>query len=268
MRSTLRIAAMHIACILLVSSADTALAQTYPRKPIRIVTTPAGGANDFLVRMLAPGLTAKLGQQIIVDNRPAGVIPGQIVAGSSPDGYTLLCTTGLLWLLPFMQKVPYDAVKDFYPITLAMSFPNLLVVHPSLAMTSARDVIAFAKAKPGELNFATGASGSNSHISMELFRSMAGINIQRIPFKGEGPATIGLLGGEVQLMFASASAVSAHTKSGKLRVLGVSSAQPSAVAPGVPTIAASGLPGFESVTVVCIHAPAKTPVVIVERLNR
>jgi tripartite-type tricarboxylate transporter receptor subunit TctC len=167
-----------------------------------------------------------------------------------------------------MQKVPYDPVKDFYPITLAMSFPNLLVVHPSLAMSSARDVIAFAKAKPGELNFATGASGSNSHISMELFRSMAGVNIQRIPFKGEGPATIGLLGGEVQLMFASASAVSAHTKSGKLRVLGVSSAQPSAVAPGVPTISASGLPGFESVTVVGIHAPAKTPAVIVERLNR
>ncbi len=256
------------ATLMFVAGADVARGETYPARPIRIVTAPAGGANDFLARMLAPGLTAGMGQQIVVDNRPAGVIPGQIVSSASPDGYTLLCTTGLLWLLPFMQTVPFDPLKDFLPVTLAMSFPNLLVVHPTVAANSVKELIALARAKPGELNFSSGAGGSNSHLTMELFKSLADINIQRIPYKGEGPAVIGLLGGQVQMMFASASAVAAHAKSGKLRILGISSAQPSTVVPGVPTVAASGLPGFESVTVIGIFAPAKTPAAIVQRLNQ
>jgi len=261
-------AGMMAATLLFAAGAGIARGETYPARPIRIVTAPAGGANDFLARMLAPGLTAGMGQQVVVDNRPAGVIPGQIVSTASPDGYTLLCTTGILWLLPFMQSVPFDPLKDFLPVTLAMSFPNLLVVHPTVAASSVRELLALARAKPGELNFGSGAGGSNSHLTMELFKSMAEINIQRIPYKGEGPAVIGLLGGQVHMMFASASAVAAHAKAGKVRILGVSSAQPSIVVPGVPTVASSGVPGFESVTVIGIFAPAKTPAAIIKRLNQ
>jgi tripartite-type tricarboxylate transporter receptor subunit TctC len=149
-----------------------------------------------------------------------------------------------------------------------MTFPSLLMVHPSVPAHSVKELIALAKAKPGELNFSTGAGGSNSHMSMELFRMMADIKLQRVPYKGEGPAVIGVLGGQVQMMFASASAAGAHAKAGRLRALAISTAQPSPVMPGLPTVAASGLPGYESVTMVGIHAPAKTPAAIVSRLSR
>ena len=261
-------AASMAAALMCLSLNGVSNAQSYPAKPIRIVTAPAGGANDFVARMLGPGMTESLGQQVIVDNRPAGVIPGQIVSEALPDGYTLLATTGILWILPFMQKTPFDPVRDFSPVTQAVSYPNILVVPSTSTISSVKELIALAKAKPGELNYGSGAAGSNTHLTAELFKAMASVSLVRIPYKGEGPAVIGLLSGQVQVVFASGGALLAHIKSGRLKVLAVCSAQPSALVPGVPTVAASGVPGFESVTVIGFLAPAKTPAAIMGRLNK
>ncbi len=242
-------------------------ADAYPNRPIRIVTAPPGGSNDFLSRIVAAEVSATIGQQVIVENRPAGVIPGQVVAAATPDGYTVLCTSGILWILPLLQKVPFDPIKDFAPITLGESSPTVLVIHPSVPANSVKELIALAKAKPGALNYASGAVASNSHLSGELFRALAGINVVRLPYKGEGPAFLGLLGGEAQLMFISPGTAAPHVKAGKLRVLAVSSAKRSALAPGVPTVAESGVPGYEALVLLGFFAPAKTPAAIIKHLN-
>lgn len=253
-----------------VLGAGAVCGQEYPNKPIRVVAPLAGGGGDFAARLIAQGLTGSLGQQVIVENRGGiAIVPAQIVAQAPPDGYTLLFYSSTIWLLPFMQdNVPYDPVRDFSPITLAVSSPAIIVVHPSLPVNSVKDLIALAKARPGKLKYASGATASNSHLTTELFKSMAGVDLLRIAYKGEGPAVIGLLSGDTQLMFAGIGSVSELAKSGKLRVLGVARAQPSALAPGVPTVAATGLPGFESLVVLGIFAPAKTPAAIIHRLNR
>ncbi len=243
-------------------------AQSYPNKPIRLVTAEPGGGNDFAARLIAPGLSSSLGQQVVVDNRPSGVIPGQIVSKAPPDGHTLLVSTGVVWLLPFMQSVPFDPVRDFSPITLAVSTPNILVVHPSLPVKSVKELIALAKARPGELDYASGALGSSSHLAAELFKAMAGVNMMRIPYRGAGPALLALVSGQVQLMFATAGSAAAHVGAGRLRALAVTSAQPSALLPGLPAIAASGLPGYEANTPFGIFAPAGTPAIIISRLNQ
>jgi len=250
-------------------SSATISGQAYPNKPIRIVTAEIGGSQDVAARILSQGLSGPLGQQVIVDNRASGVIPGEIVARARPDGYTLLVYAGTFWLQPLVRKnVPYDPVKDFSPITLVVVSPSVLVVHPSLAVHSVKELIALAKAKPGELNYAMGSVGSANHLAAELFKAMAGVNMMGIGYRGNGPAVTALISGQVQLMFATASSIVPHVKSGRLRALAVASAQPSALVPDLPTVAASGLPGYESTSTTGFFAPAKTPSAIIDRLNR
>ena len=253
---------------LMVFGAGSVCAQGYPHKPIRIITTEVGGGSDIAARLIAQGMTGPLGQPVIVENRGGGAtISGEIVAKASPDGYTLFVAAGTLWIGPLLRKTPYDPVKDFAPITLVVSTPNLLIGHPSLA-NSVKELIALAKAKPGQLNYGSGATGASSHLAAELFKSMAGVNIVRIPYKGSGLAVNAVIANEVQMMFPNASIAIPHVKSGRLKALGVTSAEPSAVLPGVPTISASGLPGYESVLHTGLFAPAKTPAAIITRLNR
>ena len=242
-------------------------AQNYPTRPIRIFTGTAGGSLDLAVRLMGPELSGNLGQSVIVENR-SGVIAMETVAKAAPDGYTLLLFGTPLWIGPILQKLSYDPVKDFSPITLAASTPNILVVHPSVPAQSVKELIALAKSKPGLLNYAAGSIGAISHLAGELFKYMAGINIARISYQGTGPADIALLGGEVQLMFSVQPAVAPHIKSGKLRALAVTSARPSALLPDLPTVAASGLPGYECVLLYGTFTPARTPESVINRLNR
>ncbi len=242
-------------------------AQTYPVKPIRVVTGGPGGGSDFISRLLANALAGPLGQQVIVDNR-GGVVPGEIVSQSAPDGYTLLCYPGSLWIGALLQKTPYDALKDFAPVSMLVRSPSILVVHPSLPARSVRDLIALAKAHPGSLNYSAAGTGGATHLSAELFKALAGVDIVLIPYKGAGAALTDVIGGQVHLTFGSAASVAPHMKSGRLRAMAVTSAQPSALMPELPTIAASGVPGYDSVQNIGLFAPARTADAIVTRLNQ
>jgi tripartite-type tricarboxylate transporter receptor subunit TctC len=244
-----------------------ALSQDYPARPVRVITSPAGGGNDFVARLIARALSGPLGQQIVVDNRPT-VLLADITAKAPPDGYTLLVTGSAHWIGPLIDKVTYDPIRDFAPITLVDRAPSVLVVHPSLPVKSVRTLIALAKSRPGELNFAVGGAGSSNFIGAILFTHMAGVNIVRIPYKGTGPAMTSVMSGETQAMMGSAGGVATHIKSGRLRALAVGSAKPSVLAPGLPTVAAAGLPGYESETLHALFAPARTPPAIVSRLNQ
>jgi tripartite-type tricarboxylate transporter receptor subunit TctC len=244
---------------------DAVVSQDFPNRPIRLVTSEPGGGGDFVARILVQGMSGILGQQIIVDNR-SGAIPGEIVARAQPDGYNLLLHGGSFYLAPFMQKLQYDVQQDFTAVTQAIRSPNVLAVHPALAAHSAKELVALAKAKPGQINYGSGATGVPTHLSVELFKSMAGINIVRIPYKGTGPAVSAAVAGEVQLVIATASSVAPHTKSGKLRALAVTSAEPTALVPGVPTVAQT-LPGYESDSIIGMFAPAGTPVAVIRKLN-
>jgi len=243
-------------------------AQNFPYRPIRILASEPGGGLDFTARLVAQGLTNALGQQVIVENRPSGVITGEIVARAQADGYTLLINGSSHWLLPLLKKsIPYDPIRDFAPVTLATRLPNVLVVHPSLQVTSVQSLISLAKAKPGGLNYGSSSAGTPTHIAAELFKSMAQVNIVRIPYRGAGPALNALVGGEVMVMFASASSVTPHVRSGRLRALAVTSAEPTPLAPGLPTISAAGLTGYEAGSMYGFFAPARTPKAIVTRLS-
>ncbi len=259
-------AIVGVASMVLASS--VACAQNYPNKPVRIFTTEPGSANDIATRLIAPGVSANLGQQLVVDNR-TGLIAVESAAKAAPDGYTLLHFGSTVWLLPFMRdNVPWDPIKDFSAVTLSTSSPNLLVVHPSLPARSVAELIALAKARPGELNVATATAGGAVQLAAEQFKALAGVNIVRIPYKGAGPALNALIAGELQMMFPTAGAAAPHLKSGRLKALAVTSARPSALAPGLPTVAASGLPGYESASMLVILAPARTPEAIIGRLNQ
>jgi tripartite-type tricarboxylate transporter receptor subunit TctC len=256
-----------IATVLTCCNLAAQAAQDYPTRPIRIVTPPAGAGNDFVARVIAQGLTGSLGQQLVVDNRPAAVV-GELVAKAPADGYTLLAIGSVLWLTPFLQdNVQYDTVKDFSPISVTGRSVNILVVHPAVAANSVKELIAVAKAKPGQLNFASGGTGSSNHLAAELFKSMAGIDLVRIPYKGSGPAMNDLMSGQVHIMFPTTAAGLPHIKSGRLKALGVTSLRPSALAPGLPAVAESGVPGYESVVMYAVFAPARTPAPIIKRLN-
>ena len=254
---------------MMVSSIGMVSGQDYPNKPVRMVTSAAGGGADLMARLIAQGLTVGLGQQVVVENRGGvATIAAQVVAKAPPDGYTLLFYGSSFWLLPFLENTPYDPVRDFSPITWAVSLPNVLVVHPSLPVKSVKELIALAKARPGVLNYSSGTTGSATQLASELFKVMADINVVAIPFKGAGPALYSLLAGEVEFRFATPSTVMSHVKLGRLRALAVTSAQPSALVPGLPTVAASGLPGYESVSINAMFAPAATPAAVINRLNQ
>ena len=241
--------------------------QPFPNRPVRIVSSEPGSSNDFFARLIAQGLTASLGQQVIVDNR--AIMAGDIVAKAVPDGHTLLSYGTPLWLAPLLRdNVPWDPLRDFAPISWTTSSPNILCVHPSVTAKSPQELIALAKAKPGALNYASSSAGSAAHLAAELFKAMAGVNIVRVGYKGTGSALNAVIGGEVQMMFAGTSAVALHVKSGRLRALAITSAQRSTLVPDLPTVAASGLPGYESSLILGMQAPAKTPVAIITRLHR
>jgi len=239
----------------------------YPSRPVRIVTSTPGGGNDFLARIIAPPLSTAIGQQIIVENRPSRLVGG-IVARSTPDGYTLVVGGSTMQYAPLMEKMDYHAITDFAPISLLERSPNVLVVTPSLKVNTVSELIAMARAKPGVLNYGTGVSGASLHLAGELFMIATNTKLVRVPYKATGPAILGLLTGEIQMVFATAGAVVPLLKDGKLKALGVTSAKPTPLVPGIPAIAQQGVPGFDLETVGFILAPAKTPQAIVRLLNQ
>ena len=251
--------------VLVLWTSVMALAQPYPVKPVRIVTVAPGSANDIVAWLIAQEIRAGFGQPVVVDNR--GTVAAELVARAPADGYTLLLYGSAVWLSPFIRaSTPYDPVKDFAPVTLVASSPNVVVVHPSLPVKSARELIALARARPGELNYAAGSLGAAPHLAAELFKAMGKLNIVRVAYKGTGGSLIGILSGEVGLMFPTAGSVTPYIKSGKLRALAVTSLQPTALAPGLPLLAES-LPGYESVSLNGILAPARTPDAIIRQFN-
>lgn len=259
----------HLALFALLACGNTAvLAQSYPTKPIRIVTTEAGSGTDFGARVVAQCISGPLGQPVVVENR-GGVMPNEVVAKALPDGYTLVHNGSALWLLPFVQEnLGWQPLKDFIAVSMTDTSPNVLLVQPSFAAKTVQELIALAKAKPGELNYARAAPAGPTHLSAELFNTLAGLKIVPIPYKGGGPAVIGLLSAQAHMMFAPAAVAMPHVNSGKLRGLAVTTAQPSPLFPQLPTMAASGVPGYESIAMFGQFAPAGTPMPIVNRLSQ
>jgi tripartite-type tricarboxylate transporter receptor subunit TctC len=255
----------------LLAAPGAAHAQAYPVKPIRlIVPTAPGGGTDFSARLIAPKLSEFLGQQVVVENRAGGntAVGNEFVARSPADGYTLLMGISSIAINPHTQsKVPYDAVRDFAPISQVVIVPLVLASHPSLPTRNLKELIAFLRARPGQLNYGTGSVGSNPHLAMELFLSMSGTKVVHVPYKGQGPALIDLLAGHVELMMANLLIALPHTRNNRVRTYGISSARRSPVAPEVPTIAEAGVPGYEVAQWFGILAPANTPREIVNRLH-
>ncbi len=254
--------------VLGIAATGAVCAQSYPVKPIRIVTSEAGGGNDIVARLVGQQLASGLGQSVVVENRPAGVIPGEIVSRAQADGYTMLLYGGSFWVAPLVQDVPYDVVRDFAPIVLIASTPNVLVVTPSLPVKSVGELIALAKSKPGAFNYASTSTGAPNHLAAELFKFMAGVNLLRVPYRGTAPAMNDLMSGQVHAMFAIAAAAMPHVRSGRLTALAVTSREPSVLAPGLPTVAASGLPGYEIAALYGAFFPVKTQATLIQRLNQ
>lgn len=252
--------------------APSVLAQQYPAKPIRmLIPSPPGGGTDVLGRLLQEGLNKMWGQPVIVDNRggASGRIAAEIAAKAVPDGYTLFFTYGgvLVTGLPLFRNLPYHPVKDFAPVAMMAHVPGVLLAHPSFPAKSVAELIALAKAKPGQLTHGTSSIGSSSHLNMELFKQMAGIDMLRVSYNGDGPALIALLGGHVQFAFNNVVAAAPHIKSGRLKVLAVATGQRVPSLPEVPTIAESGLTGYDVLLFYTLVAPAKTPRAVVNKLN-
>ena len=250
--------------------ADRSAAQDYPRKPIRIVTGEAGGGSDIAARQIGQGLNDSLGIPVVIDNRGGSVVIQAGLAGQAQsDGHTLLFASTPFWLLPFMQSnVPYDPLKDFMPITLATRASNVLVIHPGVAANTAKELIAVAKQSAQGLNYASTGTGSSTHLSAELFKAMAGVNLVRVGYKGSAPALADLISGQTQLMFITAVVATPQVKSGRLRALAVTSLKPSPLLPDLPTISSSGLAGYESAVLTGMFVRAGTPAPLVERINR
>lgn len=255
---------------LLCIAGGNALAQNYPDRPVRlIVGFPPGGAADILGRVAAQQLTDALGQQFVVDNRggAGGLIATELAAKSSADGYTLLFTSIPHVINPHLyRKVTYDAVRDFAPAVLFVTVPLMLAVNPSLPVTSVKELIAYAKARPGQVNYASGGSGSSSHLAMELFKTMAGVNLNHIPYKGTGPLITDLIAGQVGITIASAVPLIPQVKAGKLRGLATTGAKRSSAVPDLPTIGET-VPGYDVTNWFGILAPAGTPRAVVARVN-
>jgi tripartite-type tricarboxylate transporter receptor subunit TctC len=263
---------ISLALTALVVPALPAVAQsTYPTRTVRlIVPSSPGGGTDISARILAPQLTQFLGQQVIVENRPGAgtMIGGEAVARAAPDGYTLLMGISTLAINPAMyKKVPYDALKDLAPISQAVALSNVLVIHPSLPSRNLKAFIAFATARPGELNFASAGKGTSPHLSMELFLVMAKLKMLHVPYKGSGPGVTDLIAGHVPVMMPNMLSAQPHIKSGRLRALGVTGSKRAPGADDIPTIAEAGVPGYEAVQWYGVLAPAGTPGDIISKLH-
>ncbi len=258
--------------LLAAGAAAVAHAEDYPARPLRLVVPyAAGGSTDVLARMIGQKLTAVLGQSVVIDNRTGAgtIIATEIVARAAPDGYTLLMATPPLAIAPALfVKLPFDVQRDFAPVTNIAATSNVLVVHPAVPARNVRELIALAKAHPDTYTFGSSGVGGASHLAVELFRSMAGIALVHVPYKGGSLAVTDLLGGRLTLMFANLTTVQGHIKTGRVRALAIGTAQRSLVVPDLPTVAAAGVPGYEANNWNGIVAPAGIPRAVIERLER
>ena len=271
--SFIRARAWHVAlaCTLAVGVNEVA-AQTYPAKPVRLVSPyPPGGANDILARIIGQKLGEHFGQQIVIENRAGatGNIGAEFVAKAAPDGYTILMgqASNLTINISLMGKLPFDPVRDFAPVTLVATTPNLLVVHPSLPVRTIKDLVVLAKGKPGTINYASSGSGSAGHLAAELFRKVAGVDMVHIPYKGAAPALTDVVAGQAQIYFTSPISAQPFVKGGRLRMVAVTSLQRSPSMPDIPTVAESGYPGFDVVSWWGVLTPAAVPREIVGKLH-
>ncbi|HYK13618.1 MAG TPA: tripartite tricarboxylate transporter substrate binding protein [Burkholderiales bacterium] len=263
---------MSVSCsLVLIAAISQCGAQTYPARPIRaIVPYAAGGGVDVVARLIAPRLGERLGQQVVIDNRPGatGNIGAELASRAAPDGYTVLIAGASIAInVSLYRKLAYDLVKDFAAVTSIAVSPNIVLVHPSLPARSIAELIALARARPGQLNYASGGSGSTLHLTAELFKSMTGIVITHIPYKGTGPALIAVISGESEIVMPPLAGTLAHVESGRLRALAVTSASRLKMLPQLPTVAEAGVPGFESGQWYGVFVPAATPPDVVTRLQ-
>jgi tripartite-type tricarboxylate transporter receptor subunit TctC len=256
---------------ILLALATAAAAQDYPTRPVRIIVPfPPGGFNDIVGRMIATQLGERLGKQVVVDNRTGagGVIGTELVANAPGDGHTLLIASLAITINPWFHTISYDAVKSFAPVAILATAPNVLSIQPDLPFKSVKDLIATARERPGKLQYASAGVGSFMHLGPELFKQMAKVDILHVPFRGAGPALIDVMGGNTHMSFGSIPSTITHLRSGKLRALGVGSPRRNALIPDVPTVAESGLPGYEFANWIGILAPAGTPATIVAKLHK
>lgn len=262
--SGLRFCALGIVAVF----SGTAISQDYPTaRTLRILTSQSGSGSDITARILAERLPESFGQRAVVDNR--GILAPELAAKAAPDGYTLVIYSTPLWVSPLLFARPqWNTMRDFAPVTLAVNAPNLLAVHPSLPVKTVPELIKLAKARPGELNYGSGSVGSTAYLAAELFNAAAGVNIVRIPYKGVGPALLGLLSGQIQVLFPAAIAGIPYVKSGRLRALAVTSRMPSELLPGLPTVASFGFRDYEADTPLGVFLPAGTPAKIVNQLHK
>jgi tripartite-type tricarboxylate transporter receptor subunit TctC len=252
------------------TSAFAGAQPSYPQKPIRVIVPYApGGTTDTVARLLGPKLSDSLGQPLVIDNRPGGntLIGTEALAKSPPDGYTIMVMVVAHVIIPNLIPTPYDAIKDFAPVTTLSESEQLLVVHRSLPVSTLQELVALAKAKPGELNYGSAGSGGLTHLASELFNSLAGIKTVHIPYKGAGPAITELLGGQIQMYFATPISVMPHVKSGRLKAIAITGGKRSATLPQVPTFAEAKLPAFDVKNWQGVLAPAGTPSALVARLS-
>jgi tripartite-type tricarboxylate transporter receptor subunit TctC len=261
--------AVFLSCVL-AAPVQSVLAQTYPTRPIRIICPyVAGGGSDFVARTIAQKLTETIGQSVIVDNRPGGGtnIGAELVARAAPDGYTIfLGGTPTTVNVTLYKKLPFDVINDFAPITMTTVAPNLLVVHPSLPVRAVKELIALAKARPGQLTYGSAGIASSNHLSGALFKTMAGIDIVHVPYKGGGAAVTDLLAGNISMYFSTTPSSMPHVRTGRLRALAVTSAKRSDIVPNIPTMAEAALPGFEMSAWHALFAPAATPPAVLKKL--
>lgn len=261
-----------LAALLGTNSVSAQSDSQYPIKAIRMIVPSAPGSGpDIMARAIGQKLTESLGQPVVIDNRPGagGIIGSGAAAKSPPDGYTLIMSNAGAHAVnaSLYAKLPYDPIRDFAPVTLVAMAPNILIVHPALPVRSVKELIALAKAKPGELTFGSGGNGSTAHLSGEMFKTMAGINIVHVPFKGSPAAVIGVISGQIAMAFPNIPPALPHVRSGKLKALAVTTAKRSAAVPELPTVAEAGLPGYEATAWFGVLAPAATPPQIIAKLN-
>ncbi len=263
---------LWLLAVLLTPTAAPALAQDYPHKPIRwVIPYPTGGTSDFLARLIGQKLTDAWGQSVVIDNRTGanGNIGTEVAAKAPPDGYTLILVASTFTMNPAVYpKLPFDSEKDFAGVTTLLWQPYVLSVHPSLPVTSVKQLVDLARAKPGDINYGSGGSGNATHIAAELFATMAKVKLTHVPYRGVGPAILALLAGEVKLMWASSVAIQPHLKSGRIRVIAVTGRERIAAMPDVPTVSEAGVPGYVEGNWQMVLVPARTPEAVIGKLNR